>query len=260
MFAGSSHTKYTKYFLEGIVRLELESSQYLREAILRGLLVNLSGRPGGFSASDFIQEYFNRLLEAVVERKGAEFGAHFIRNVISRNLHHFARIKLDLRCGVGLTQHSGRHSEPHSCPELRRLLNEYRDLELHYRRPGRFYPGSGSVIDNFSRGVEKLRAGILAKWIKECILFRNMRSKAAGSKEAGVNDMDGDDEDDEDDDELEREIDGGDESELLLSQLVTLGCMEMIDGHLVIETADLGEVDAILAGLQEDSDLTEDGN
>lgn len=65
LFAGSTHTNYTNYLLETLCNLELECSRELREATLRGLLINLSGRPGGFSAGDVIQEYFNRLLEAV---------------------------------------------------------------------------------------------------------------------------------------------------------------------------------------------------
>ncbi|RDB30543.1 hypothetical protein Hypma_007322 [Hypsizygus marmoreus] len=101
-FAGSSHSKYTNYLLETICNLEYESGPALRDAILKSMLVNLTGREGSFSAADFIQEFFNRLLEAIVEKKGVEYGAKFIREVVSRNLHHFARIKLDMRNGVGL--------------------------------------------------------------------------------------------------------------------------------------------------------------
>lgn len=40
-------------------RLELESSQPLREMILRTTLVNLTGQAGSFSAADLMQEFFN---------------------------------------------------------------------------------------------------------------------------------------------------------------------------------------------------------
>jgi hypothetical protein len=69
-FAGSTHSKCVIYLLETIANLELECGPKLRDAILKGLLVNLAGKEGGFSAWDFIQEYFNRLLEAIVQRKG----------------------------------------------------------------------------------------------------------------------------------------------------------------------------------------------
>ena len=85
-FAGSSHSNYTGYLLEMIVKLELESSPKLKQAILRLSLINLTGKEGHFSAGDFIQEYFNRLLEAVVQKKGVEYGDHFVRNIWSRNL------------------------------------------------------------------------------------------------------------------------------------------------------------------------------
>jgi hypothetical protein len=160
-FAGSAHTNYTTYLLEMICRLELESSPELREANLRGLLINLSGRAGAFTASDTLQEFLNRLLEAVIDRKGAEFGDNFIRNVISRNLHHFARIKLDLREGVGLAERSSRHTDPHTKPEVNTLLEVYRKTELHRCRPGRAYDNIDT--DNFTRGINKLRKGKLAK-------------------------------------------------------------------------------------------------
>src|SRR6202790_3075439 len=87
-FAGSSHTKYKTYLLEFLTNFELESSQELRETTLNAMLVNLSGMDGAFAEGDIIQEFFNRLLEAILERKGADFGDTFIRQVISRNLHH----------------------------------------------------------------------------------------------------------------------------------------------------------------------------
>ncbi|KAH7920579.1 hypothetical protein BV22DRAFT_996910, partial [Leucogyrophana mollusca] len=136
-FAGSSHTKYVNYLLEQITSLELESSPELRDATLRSMLVNLTGQPGSFCALDFMQEYFNRLLEAVVQRKGMEYGAPYIRTVISRNLHHFGRIKKEFREGVGLAVRSGRHTAPHTRPEVKVLLQVYQQSELHYRRTGR---------------------------------------------------------------------------------------------------------------------------
>jgi hypothetical protein len=75
-------------------------------------LVNLTGHAGSFSAADLMQEFFNRLLEAIVEKKGVEYGDTFIRQVISQKLHHFAQIKLDLRVEVGLSQRSGCPSQP----------------------------------------------------------------------------------------------------------------------------------------------------
>ena len=65
-FAGSPHSNYTAYFLEMITKLEWESGPELKAALLALSLVNLTGREGGFAAGDTIQEYFNRILEAVV--------------------------------------------------------------------------------------------------------------------------------------------------------------------------------------------------
>ncbi|KAG0704643.1 hypothetical protein DFH29DRAFT_801665, partial [Suillus ampliporus] len=133
-FAGSTHSKYVTYLLEFITTLELEDTSSLRDTTLRSLLVNLTGEAGSFTAVDFLQEHLNRLLEAIVERKGVEYGADYICTVISRNLHHFACIKTEFgRDGVGLSQRSGRHKTPHQRPEIRILLAEYQAQQLHYR-------------------------------------------------------------------------------------------------------------------------------
>ena len=78
IFASSSHSKYVSYLLETITTLEWESSPELHEATLHGVLVSLSGHAGSFCALDFMQEYFNRLLEAIVQRKGVDYGAPYI--------------------------------------------------------------------------------------------------------------------------------------------------------------------------------------
>jgi uncharacterized protein YprB with RNaseH-like and TPR domain len=48
-------------------------------------------------AGDLLQEFHNRLVEALVQRKGKDFDAPFMRAKISRNLHHFNHIKKELR-------------------------------------------------------------------------------------------------------------------------------------------------------------------
>ncbi|TEB25344.1 hypothetical protein FA13DRAFT_1796456 [Coprinellus micaceus] len=95
-FAGSSHQKYCSYLLEVVTRFKLESSPELIETILKMTLVNLSGFEGSAMASDIMQEYFNRLLEAIVKKKGINYGDPFACNIISPNLSHFARIKFSL--------------------------------------------------------------------------------------------------------------------------------------------------------------------
>ncbi|KAF9035143.1 hypothetical protein BJ165DRAFT_1355933 [Panaeolus papilionaceus] len=175
-FAGSTHTKYTTYLLEFLTRLELESSSELKEAILRSTLVNLCGREGSFCASDLMQEYFNRLLEAVVDKKGSKYDDDFIRSIISPNLHHFARLKLEMRNSVGLAPRSGRHSAPHLNAEITQLLKVYKDHDLHLRRPGRVY--NEQVKDDFANGLSKLQDGRLDRWVSESAGMRDLLRKS----------------------------------------------------------------------------------
>ncbi|PPQ82133.1 hypothetical protein CVT24_012465, partial [Panaeolus cyanescens] len=175
-FAGSTHSKYTTYLLEFLTQLELESSRSLKEAILWSTLVNLRGRAGSFTASDLMQEYFNRLLEAVVDKKGSKYDDEFIRTVIAPNLHHFARIKIEMRNSVGLNNRSGRHSAPGIESEIATLLRVYRKCELHKRRPGRVYNDKHN--DDFNAGVIKLDNGRLQRWVWETSRARELIRKS----------------------------------------------------------------------------------
>ncbi|KAJ6558349.1 hypothetical protein B0H19DRAFT_906888, partial [Mycena capillaripes] len=136
-FGGSTHTNYLNYVLETIVSLELESTPGLKVALLRGLIWNLSGLPEHCEEGDYIVEFFNRLLEDVVQHKSAQFDDLFIRNIISRNLRHIAQLKVAWRTGVGMKKKSHKHKDPHANPEMLTLLKLYRDTELHSRRLGR---------------------------------------------------------------------------------------------------------------------------
>ncbi|KAJ7573714.1 hypothetical protein C8J56DRAFT_1008216 [Mycena floridula] len=151
-FAGSTHTNYMKYLLETLANLELESSEQLREALLSMMVVCLNGVD--FICGDWLQEHHNKLIEFMVEHKGKEFDSPFIRHIISQNLHHFSRIKKELRDGVGLSRHSAHHSDPHTRPEIKELLRQYSLHELHSRRPGRTIDESD--VDNFSQAARVL--------------------------------------------------------------------------------------------------------
>jgi hypothetical protein len=235
-FAGSTHSKYVTYLLETICTIELESSPALRNCILQSMLASLSGRAGSFSAMDFIQEYFNRLLEAIVERKGAEYGATFIRNVISRNLHHFARIKLDLRDSVGLGKRSGRHSAPHMKPEVKKLMDTYWKLELHRRRAGRTY--SDRDVDDFRRGMIKLQSGKLKKWVEHTTRTRGLTLKGFP---IALDEL-----------ILDEEEGEGEEHPQESSEPITLGTMQLVDGEFVFARLNVDEEDDLLAEFEKE--------
>ncbi|KAJ7165313.1 hypothetical protein C8R46DRAFT_807903, partial [Mycena filopes] len=132
-FAGSTHSNYVNYILETIMNLELESSPGLKVALLRRLIWNLTGIDGHCEEGDFIVEYFNRLLEDVVQHKTSM---------------------------VGMKQKASRHCDPHANPKILILLKVYRETELHSRRLGRQIDDQDT--DNFVKGVKKkLRDGRL---------------------------------------------------------------------------------------------------
>ncbi|KAH9924136.1 hypothetical protein B0H21DRAFT_826787 [Amylocystis lapponica] len=263
-FAGSSHTKYTAYLLETICNLELESSPELRNAILDSLLVNLSGKPGHFAAGDLIQEYFNHLLQAIVERKGTEYSTHFVRDVVSRNLHHMARLQDDLKEGVGLTARSGRHHDPHQRSELRKLTDKYKTNEVHLRRPGRQVGADARDVDDYRRGFKSLSEGKLQKWVKESVYLRGASGTTADhtSTMLTTNDDNAEQSDDDDravqghqdSDESDDADDDGDQPQAPGGPF-HFTSMCLVDGELVVQTADLdAEADAFMNVLEQPED------
>ncbi|KAJ6608723.1 hypothetical protein B0H10DRAFT_1815145 [Mycena sp. CBHHK59/15] len=171
-FGGSSHTNYLGYLLETVMNLEFESSPGLKWALLRGLVWNLTGRRDHCEEGDFIVEFFNRLLENVVQHKSAQFDDTFIRDIISRNLRHIALLKLAWRTGTGLEAKSSKHTDATEKPEVRILYKLYMEVELHRRRPHRQIDDRDT--DNFAAGVKKLRERALQAAIDKSILTRQV--------------------------------------------------------------------------------------
>jgi hypothetical protein len=214
-FAGSSHSKYATYTLEMICTLELESSPALKDAILLNWLVNTEGLPVHFLERDLHQEHYNGELDESRDHNDAEWDGNLMRNVCSRNIHHFLRLKKEWGQGLGLSKKGGKHQAPHTKPEVRKLLQKYQDEELHLFRRGRQYDDAD--VDNFSRGYNKLRGGGLQKWITETTMTRGLMEELEHIEDKG------DDEDEEGDNAGEEVV-------------LTRGRCYMDDGELVIET------------------------
>ncbi|KAJ7083421.1 hypothetical protein C8R44DRAFT_722063 [Mycena epipterygia] len=232
-FAGSTHTNYVGYLLETIINLELESSPGLKEALLMLLLVNLRGLLGHFEEGDYVVEFFNRLLEDIVQHKNAQFDDSFIRNVVSHNLRHIAELKLAWRTGTGMAEKSHKHSDPHTKPEMLILLKLYRTEELHSRRLGRQIDDRNT--DDFSKGVKKLREAGLKKFIDKSLYMRQRHRTAHTSTPTDENTSDG-----ADNDAASEESD--DDSDIDPKEAyATRGSMAIVDGELVSDERDMME-------------------
>lgn len=240
-FAGSPHTNYMGYVLETICNLELESSPGLKEAILRCLLVNVSGLAGHFAGGDFVQEFFNRLLVDIVEHKTAQFDDNFIRNVISRNLHHIATLKMAWRDGVGLQKKSSKHTSGHTKPEMRTLVASNHLEQLHMRRAGRVIDDRDT--DDFGRGLRRLREGALESWKIKTLRSRGVSTKDLQSEISSVIRNQQPDKGDEDNfsgsDSDGSSSDSDVEEGNMVRGFATSGSMSFQDGEFVIDERDM---------------------
>ncbi|KAJ3720651.1 hypothetical protein C8R42DRAFT_582660 [Lentinula raphanica] len=178
-FAGSSHQKYAQYLLESIIDLELESSPELREVILETSLINLDGYSGHFQACDIVHQYYNRILEAIVQHKGRDYGEHFIREGIARHLHHFRQLKHGFLDGVDIQCRSARHSKPTLRAEIQTLIEEYRLQELHTYRLSRGFDEDRVVRTDFQIGQDAMQSGSLKKWTSRMTLMRSGTSTSS---------------------------------------------------------------------------------
>jgi hypothetical protein len=86
-------------------------------------------------------------------------GAHHVCEIWSQNIKDIYDLKTDFRSGVGLAKRAGKHKKPHERPEVKTLLREYRNAELHKRQPGQTFNNSRNV-DNFQVGVKVLQEGL----------------------------------------------------------------------------------------------------
>jgi hypothetical protein len=179
-FAGSTHGKYTKYLLEMLCDLEMESSPELREAFLTNWIINPSGEPGRFVAGDKFQEQLQDEMYEHIGRKDKGFDKNYMRKVIAPNAYQFVLIKKLVTEALGLEQHGRKHAEPHTKPEMQILLQAYKTHQLHLFRSGRMYHGDLHKVDDLGRGVQQLIGGKLAAWVNETTRARLINPTGLG--------------------------------------------------------------------------------
>lgn len=188
-FAGSTHTKYMNYLLEMLCDLELESSPELRDAFLANWIINPSGEAGTFIAGDKFQEQLQDEMYEHIGRKDRGFDEDYMRKVIAPNAYRFVLVKKTVMEGLGLTRRGYKHSEPHTNPEITKLLHVYQSHQLHLFRKGRTYGGNQRRTDNLGQGIQQLMEGELASWIHDTTRVRHLsrtQPRMAGLDEADI--------------------------------------------------------------------------
>ena len=132
-FAGSRINTYKvhEYLLEMICDLELESSPELQDAFLANWIINPSGQEGRFVAGDKFQEQLQDEMYEHIGRKDRGFNEDYMRKVIAPNAYRFVLIKKEITEGLGLAQQQGKHTTPHTNPEITKLMQVYQTFQVH---------------------------------------------------------------------------------------------------------------------------------
>jgi hypothetical protein len=145
--------------------LRYESSPGLKTAILNNLLVNLRGHAGAFHEMDLLQEHFNHWLEDMIQKYGGDFNDSFYRVLIAPNVFHFLSLKDNFQVAFDLATRSKTHTSPDIHDEVCRLIESYKEAQLHYFRPGRsFGHAASNVLD---KGYGNLDTGKLATYLSD---------------------------------------------------------------------------------------------
>jgi hypothetical protein len=222
-FAGSSHGKYTKYLLEMFCDLELESSPDLREAFLANWIINPSGEHGRFVAGDKFQEQLQDEMYEHIGRKDKGFDENYMQKVIAPNVYRFVLVKKSVTESLRLAQHGGKHKDPHTRPEMVKLLQVYQALQLHLYRSGRTYSGDLYKVDDLGRGMRDLVGGKLMTWVHETTQARLINQTSLQTPDDVATDIT----------QLDEEVAGAMDGN---PGIQTAGCVtQMEDGELLFE-------------------------
>jgi hypothetical protein len=111
-----------------------------------------------------------------IGRKDRGFDEDYMRKVIAPNAYRFVLVKKSVTEGLGLAKRGGKHAEPHTNPEMAKLLQIYKEHQLHMFRSGRNYGHNLWKVDDLGRGQQRLAEGKLASWVHETTRARRLNS------------------------------------------------------------------------------------
>ncbi|EJD41428.1 hypothetical protein AURDEDRAFT_68835 [Auricularia subglabra TFB-10046 SS5] len=156
--------KYTSFGLEMFIMLEFEAPAALKDAILRSLLVNPSGRRGHYKECDLMQEHLINRLDRVMQNQDKSYDDKFIKQVVSSNLDSLSEFPRQLEAAVELSARSQAHKPMHQRPEARRLQDTFRKTGVH-----RFHPGRSDGFasrEAYGSGIAALQGGVLDEFLE----------------------------------------------------------------------------------------------
>ncbi|KAJ7027286.1 hypothetical protein C8F04DRAFT_1212422 [Mycena alexandri] len=168
-YAGSSHQQYMAYLLELYCFLKYDASVDLRDAVLNNWLVNITGELGKWIPGDLLQEHYNRWLEDMVQKHGAEFDNEFYRKIISPNVHYFLRIKEEITEGFNLKSRGKTHTSRDVRDEVKLLMTLFKEEEVHLFCEGRSM--GHAAVNQFARGWRRLDEGKLNDFLEKSTAF-----------------------------------------------------------------------------------------
>jgi hypothetical protein len=123
---------------------------------------------------DMLQEHLNLVLEDFCKRSDIPFDSNYLRNIICPNLARILELRKGMLAGAGLAPKSGSHTEAPEDDDLRTLLRMLKSSDAHCFVKGRSYETEPRDVDDYSRGVQRLRDGRLQQFIRQSTRARAM--------------------------------------------------------------------------------------
>ncbi|KAF9537514.1 hypothetical protein EC957_008066, partial [Mortierella hygrophila] len=157
MFQAGSTKNYANELLHLFCGLRYAWPDQAKRAILSSMLVNTTGKPNRWLATDMHQEHNNLLIKVIHAAKGGNLSWETLAEKIAAIIETFARTKKKFEAEFGLKHNNTRHGTVDSIDEINILMGALRDHDIFSVHPTR--PNSKKaepVVDLMEQGDDQL--------------------------------------------------------------------------------------------------------
>lgn len=159
-FIGARQSNYGDALMDIRVGMEIEWDERLKSIVRGNWVINPWGRRNKFLGLDEFMEELVRNLKDIYSPGSSDVLESFAREVTSRNIIYFMRVKEEMRLGMGMRRHSGNHVKQDRSGDVLALVDCLLDEQVMKFIEGRgVVSGIKAVEDMDERGQERMNDG-----------------------------------------------------------------------------------------------------